>query len=194
LKSIINSLPLILIAAIIGLIVSLVAQLFMFMAINVYSSIFNNKDLTLIIEVSEISLNLIPFLICVPSSILVGLLMYFLKLPRWHGPADTIYAAHQRAGVLDVKAGFGSTLASFISISGGASGQVDAYATAATSMHNRCQDQGEALLAGTICRLWIIKSNVSSDRQTCTEALQRTRSGARTFPSNACKRCLPNAP
>lgn len=120
-KSIINSLPLILIAAIIGLIVSLVAQLFMFMAINVYSSIFNNKDLTLIIEVSEISLNLIPFLICVPSSILVGLLMYFLKLPRWHGPADTIYAAHQRAGVLDVKAGFGSTLASFISISGGAS-------------------------------------------------------------------------
>jgi CIC family chloride channel protein len=44
-----------------------------------------------------------------------------LKLPRWFGPADTIYAAHHRAGTLDLKGGFGSTLASFISISGGAS-------------------------------------------------------------------------
>ncbi len=47
--------------------------------------------------------------------------MYSLKLPRWFGPADTIYAAHHRAGILDLKGGFGSTLASFISISGGAS-------------------------------------------------------------------------
>ena len=47
--------------------------------------------------------------------------MYYLKLPRWFGPADTIYAAHHKAGVLDLKGGFGSTLASFISISGGAS-------------------------------------------------------------------------
>ena len=58
---------------------------------------------------------------CVPASIMVGLLMYILKLPRWFGPADTIYAAHHRAGILDLKGGFGSTLASFISISGGAS-------------------------------------------------------------------------
>ena len=62
-----------------------------------------------------------PLLICVPSSLLVGLLMYKLKLPRWFGPADTIYAAHHHAGILDLKGGFGSTLASFISISGGAS-------------------------------------------------------------------------
>mgnify|MGYP005686342635 FL=1 len=47
--------------------------------------------------------------------------MYKLKLPRWFGPADTIYAAHHHAGILDLKGGFGSTLASFISISGGAS-------------------------------------------------------------------------
>ena len=36
-------------------------------------------------------------------------------------PADTIYAAHQKAGTLDIKMGFNSTLASFFSISGGAS-------------------------------------------------------------------------
>ena len=47
--------------------------------------------------------------------------MYKLKLPRWFGPADTIYAAHHHAGILDLKGGMGSTLASFISISGGAS-------------------------------------------------------------------------
>ena len=47
--------------------------------------------------------------------------MYYLKLPRWFGPADTIFAAHNRTGTLDLKGGFGSTLASFISISGGAS-------------------------------------------------------------------------
>ena len=121
LKSSFNNFTLLLIAGIVGLIVSVVAQLFMVMAKNVYSFMFNNKDLTLTIEIGEITLNLLPFLICVPSSILVGLLMYFLKLPRWYGPADTIYAAHHRAGVLDIKGGFGSTVASFISISGGSS-------------------------------------------------------------------------
>ena len=121
LKSILNSFTLLLIAGIIGLIVSLVAQLFMVMAKNVYYFIFNNKDFVLTIEIAEISLNLIPLLVCIPSSILVGLLMYYLKLQRWFGPADTIYAAHHRAGSLDIKGGFGSTLASFISISGGAS-------------------------------------------------------------------------
>ena len=93
----------------------------MVMAKNAYYFIFNNKDFVLTIEIAEISLNLIPLLVCIPSSILVGLLMYYLKLPRWFGPADTIYAAHHRAGALDIKGGFGSTLASFISISGGAS-------------------------------------------------------------------------
>ena len=60
-------------------------------------------------------------LICVPASILVGCLLYFSKLPRWFGPADTIYAAHNKAGTLNLKGGFTSTLASLISISGGAS-------------------------------------------------------------------------
>ena len=43
LKSILNSFTLLLIAGIIGLIVSLVAQLFMVMAKNVYYFIFNNQ-------------------------------------------------------------------------------------------------------------------------------------------------------
>ena len=39
---------------------------------------------------------------------------------RWHGPADSIYAAHRTDNELDVRAGFGSTIAAFISASGGA--------------------------------------------------------------------------
>mgnify|MGYP006084895125 FL=1 len=120
-KPIIDNSVLLLVAAIVGLIVSSVAQIFMIVAKDIFAFIFKNKDFVLTIEIGDISLNLIPLLICVPSSILVALLMYYLKLPRWFGPADTIFAAHNRSGTLDLKGGFGSTVASFISISGGAS-------------------------------------------------------------------------
>ncbi|MDC1194868.1 chloride channel protein, partial [Pseudomonadota bacterium] len=120
-KKINENLALLLIAAIVGTIVSFIAQLFIISAKNIYEFIFHNNDFIFAFKIGEVSLNLIPLIVCVPSSILVGLLMYYLKLPRWFGPADTIYAAHHRAGILDLKGGFGSTLASFISISGGAS-------------------------------------------------------------------------
>ena len=120
-KVIIDSFTLLIIAAVVGTIVSFVAQLFMISAKNIYQFLFYNDNFILTLDIGSVSLNMIPLLICVPCSIIVGLLMYFLKLPRWFGPADTIYAAHHRAGILDLKGGFGSTLASFISISGGAS-------------------------------------------------------------------------
>ena len=120
-KVIIDSFVLLIIAATVGTIVSFVAQLFMISAKNIYQFLFYNDDFILTLDIGGVSLNMIPLLICVPCSIIVGLLMYYLKLPRWFGPADTIYAAHHRAGTLDLKGGFGSTLASFISISGGAS-------------------------------------------------------------------------
>ena len=121
LKPIIDNSVLLVVAAIVGLIVSSVAQIFMIVAKDIFAFIFKNKDFVLTIEIGDISLNLIPLLVCIPSSILVAILMYYLKLPRWFGPADTIFAAHNREGKLDLKGGFGSTLASFISISGGAS-------------------------------------------------------------------------
>ena len=120
-KAIRESLALLVIAAIVGTIVSFVAQLFIISAKNIYDFVFNNENFIVTVDIGNLSLNLVPLLICVPSSLLVGLLMYKLKLPRWFGPADTIYAAHHHAGILDLKGGLGSTLASFISISGGAS-------------------------------------------------------------------------
>ncbi len=119
-KAVKDNFSLLVIAALVGTIVSFVAQLFIISAKNIFQFMFYN-NFTLTVDIGNISLNLLPFLICVPGSIIVGLLMYYLKLPRWFGPADTIYAAHHRAGILDLKGGFGSTLASFISISSGAS-------------------------------------------------------------------------
>ena len=106
-KEIRESLALLVIAAIVGTIVSFVAQLFIISAKNIYDFIFNNENFIVTIDIGNLSLNLVPLLICVPSSLLVGLLMYKLKLPRWFGPADTIYAAHHHGGILDLKGGFG---------------------------------------------------------------------------------------
>ena len=120
-KAIKDGLALLVVAAIVGTIVSFIAQTFIVSVKSIYKYFFNNENFQIIVNVGDLSLNLVPLIICVPSALLVGLLMYYLKLPRWHGPADTIYAAHQRTGFLDLKAGTGSTIASFISISGGAS-------------------------------------------------------------------------
>ena len=76
---------------------------------------------SLILSVNEAEVNTLPFISCILASIFVCILIKVNKIDRWHGPADTIYAAHQKAGTLDIQKGFSSTLASFFSISGGAS-------------------------------------------------------------------------
>ena len=44
-----------------------------------------------------------------------------LSIGRWHGPADSIFAAHRTDNELDVRTGLTSTLVAFLSASGGAS-------------------------------------------------------------------------
>ena len=77
-KAIRDSIALLMIAAVVGTIVSFVAQIFMIGAKNIYNFIFNNKDFIFNIDIGNISLNLVPLIICVPSSILVALFMYNL--------------------------------------------------------------------------------------------------------------------
>ena len=55
------------------------------------------------------------------AALFLGLIRRTLNLPRWFGPADTIYTAHRTDNELDIKAGFGSTLAAIISAGSGAS-------------------------------------------------------------------------
>ena len=119
--NLIENSALLFVAILIGIIVSFVAQIFMYAAKVVFNFLFFNEILELKILFGEYSLNLVPLLICIPASILVSFILYISKLPRWYGPADTIFAAHTKAGTLDLKGGFTSTLASFVSICGGAS-------------------------------------------------------------------------
>ena len=121
-KSFLENFTLLSTAIIVGLIVSVVAQVFALTAKYIYDlSVGDDVFSYFNIVIIETELNILPFFSCLLASILVCILIKINKIERWHGPADTIYAAHQIAGTLDTKMGFNSTLASFFSISGGAS-------------------------------------------------------------------------
>ena len=66
-------------------------------------------------------LSLMPMLAMLLAAVLIIIIRHLFSISRWHGPSDSIYAAHRTDNELDVKAGFGSTLAAFVSASGGAS-------------------------------------------------------------------------
>ena len=67
-KAIRESLALLVIAAMVGTIVSFVAQLCIISAKNIYDFIFNNENFIVTIDIGNLSLNLVPLLICVPGS------------------------------------------------------------------------------------------------------------------------------
>ena len=55
------------------------------------------------------------------AAILISLIKKIVKVKEWHGPAETIFAAHRIDNELDIKTGVASTLVAFISAGGGAS-------------------------------------------------------------------------
>ena len=116
-KIIKTNLVLVFSAIFIGCIISIVAQYFALSTSSIFNWIQNKKFLFL--EFGNI--NLFPVIACFIGSTFVFLIIKYLNISRWHGPADTIYAAHQKGETLDIKAGFLSTIACFFSISGGAS-------------------------------------------------------------------------
>ena len=72
-------------------------------------------------SLAGIDISLAPLLSLVIAAGLILVVRRLFGISRWHGPADSIYAAHRTDNELDVRSGFGSTLAAFISASGGAS-------------------------------------------------------------------------
>jgi CIC family chloride channel protein len=73
------------------------------------------------IELGGMAISPAPLLgLLLAALIILGVRRIF-GISRWHGPADSIFAAHRTDNELDVKAGFGSTVAAFVSASGGAS-------------------------------------------------------------------------
>lgn len=73
------------------------------------------------LKVGDVDLSLSPLVSLLLAAGLILLVRRWFRIGRWHGPADSIYAAHRTDNELDVRSGFGSTLAAFISASGGAS-------------------------------------------------------------------------
>jgi CIC family chloride channel protein len=71
--------------------------------------------------VSGFDINLLPTLAMLISAVLILVVRKSLGVTKWSGPADSIYALHQQKIGVDVRVGLGSTLAAFISASGGAS-------------------------------------------------------------------------
>src|SRR6056300_43565 len=73
------------------------------------------------LDVSGMQLSLTPLIAMLIAAVGIIFIRRMFSITRWHGPADSIYAAHRTDNELDIKAGLGSTLAAFVSASGGAS-------------------------------------------------------------------------
>jgi CIC family chloride channel protein len=117
-----SNLALVFVAIFTGLIVSCVAQIFMYSGKKVFELLRSDVPYDFLnFVLFDQQYNFIPLIIGILAALLIGLLIKYQKIDRFHGPADTIYAAHQIDGQLDVKKGFLSTLTSLISIGGGAS-------------------------------------------------------------------------
>ena len=78
-KIIIENFALIFVSILLGIVVSLVAQIFILVAQNLFDFIFYNKNFSLIIKFYEFELNFLPLIICLPASMMVGLLLYYSK-------------------------------------------------------------------------------------------------------------------
>ena len=74
LKAMRDSLSLLVITAIVGTIISFVAQLFIISDKNIYDFIFNNQYFLITIDFRGLSLNLVPSIICMSCSILLSLI------------------------------------------------------------------------------------------------------------------------
>ena len=76
---VIENFALLFVSIIIGLIVSGVAQILIIAAQNLFEQLFLNPNFSANFNLLEYKLNLIPLMICLPASILVGYLLYIFE-------------------------------------------------------------------------------------------------------------------
>ena len=107
----------ILIGIFFGVLVSITAHIF----VEGVKALSAPRSLIAPINVAGIDLHYAQVITLSLAGVLIYLVKHGLSIGRWQGPADTIYGAHRPDNELDVKTGLSSTLAAFISASGGAS-------------------------------------------------------------------------
>ncbi|MDC3014291.1 chloride channel protein [Alphaproteobacteria bacterium] len=85
--------------------------------------LFNSREKLNFIEIDlfDKAIDIGPLLSLFLAVGVILLVRHLFSIDRWYGPADSIYAAHRTDNELDVKKGFGSTIAAFISAGSGAS-------------------------------------------------------------------------
>ena len=109
----------VLIGLLFGLVMSLVSNLFV-MTVKAATG-FREGYSAELLTIGDSGLTLAPLVCLIVTAVIVVWIRTALGIGRWHGPADSIYAAHRTDNELDIRAGFGSTLAALISAGGGAS-------------------------------------------------------------------------
>lgn len=78
---------------------------------------FSNLD----IVIGTTTLSFAPLCGLLLAVAVILIIRRLFKINRFHGPADSIFAAHRSDNELDVRAGIGSTLVAFVSAAGGGS-------------------------------------------------------------------------
>ena len=102
-----------------GLVMSVVSNLFV---ITVKAATgLREGSVADLLAIGDSGLTLAPLVCLVAAALIVVFIRTSLGIGRWHGPADSIHAAHRTDNELDIRAGFGSTLAALVSAGGGAS-------------------------------------------------------------------------
>ena len=108
---------LILVGVVFGLVVAFVAHFFV-LGVQFFT---NFRAVVAPIQISGFELHYAQFFTLGIVALCIIAIKKNLGIARWHGPADSIHAAHRTDNELDIKAGLSSTLVAFLSASGGAS-------------------------------------------------------------------------
>jgi CIC family chloride channel protein len=104
---------------VIGTIVSLCSIGFVFGVQN--ASNFRTSFGSCLFDVGGLCFSVAPLFFLFITATIIIIVKKYLNIARYHGPADVILSAHSNGTDLDVKTGFLSTFAAFVSASGGAS-------------------------------------------------------------------------
>ncbi len=75
----------------------------------------------LVVVIGTTNLSFAPLCGLLLAVAVILIIRRLFKIKRFHGPADSIFAAHRTDNELDVRAGIGSTLVAFVSAAGGGS-------------------------------------------------------------------------
>ena len=74
-----------------------------------------------VFQINKTCFSFMPLLFLISCAGLIVLVKRYMKIDRYHGPADVILAAHSSSADLETKTGLLSTFSAFVSASGGAS-------------------------------------------------------------------------